>query len=246
MGVHQSEIGLESIRGQNWSGKDVLDVGCGSGKLTYEVLIATNAKRIVGVDIEESKVDKAKKLAETKRENRLEFTKADASDLAIFPEGSFDIVFSNIAFQQFSDKLTSLKEMYRALREGGGVFINFIEEKSDVRKEMELIISQSPFNKLVKITKGKKITKDEFNQLSQRVGFMIILSKSVFHAHFYATVDEMLNDYQRFEVVFPSLRELSQEQVGSLWNQLRNYFLGKKGKRGFSETWKVVQAHLAK
>ena len=68
----------------------VLDVGCGNGILTYE--IAKKAKRVVGIDIDEKRIEFAKK--NFSREN-IVYICGDATQY--IPEEEFDvIVLSNV------------------------------------------------------------------------------------------------------------------------------------------------------
>lgn len=245
MGVHQTKIGLESIKNLNWQGKTVLDVGCGSGKLTFEVLKATSPKKIIGIDIDKDKIKKAKKLFE--KEKRASFFVADARDLILFKNDTFDIVFSNIAFQLFDDKFTSLTEIRRVLKPKGEAIINFIEEKSEVRQEMDKLVSEPPFNKLIKKgSRGKKIPKNKFDKLAKKAGFSKVKSLSKNDTLWYPTVDSLLNDYQGFEIVFPQLKKLPKKLLDLLWQRLKKEFCSRKTPRGFGETWKVVFARLIK
>ena len=61
-GKHQLQIAARSVKGINWSGKKVLDIGCSNGSLTCEILKLTNAKEIVGIDLDKDRIAKAKKL----------------------------------------------------------------------------------------------------------------------------------------------------------------------------------------
>jgi len=244
MGIHQTKIGLESIKNLNWQGKTVLDVGCGSGKLTLEVVKATSPKKIIGIDINKDKTKKAKKLF--KKEKRASFFVADAKDLSLFKDNAFDIVFSNIVLQLFDDKFASLKEIWRVLKPKGEAIINFIEEKSEVRQKMDKLVSETPFNKLIKKGRSKKIPKNGFDELAKKAGFSKVKSLSKNHTQWYPTVDSLLNDYQRFEVVFPQLLKLPRKLTDLLWQRLKEKFYVRKTSRGFGETWKVVFARLIK
>ena len=61
-GKHQLQIALKSIKGINWSNKKVLDIGCSNGSLTYEVFKKTNAKEIIGIDLDKKRIKKAKEI----------------------------------------------------------------------------------------------------------------------------------------------------------------------------------------
>lgn len=247
MGVHQTQIGLESVEGQNWTGKKVLDIGCGNGQLTIDVYKKTSQSSVVGIDINSGDIDKARELFRKQKIPNASFYAADASDLSLFKEKTFDIIFCNIAFQQFDYKQKSLAEMYRVLKPQGEVFINFIEEKSEVRKTMDRIVSESPLSEMIpKIGKGKKISRKEFNQMGKNSGFKILSSTSINHEQYYPTISALFYNYQNFDVVFPALKKLPKEKIDFLWKQLKSEFTSLKTKEGFGETWKVAIVKLTK
>jgi ubiquinone/menaquinone biosynthesis C-methylase UbiE len=103
----------------------VLDVGCGTGISTFEVMKRSEGVgKFYGVDISEKMVKHAKEKAAQKGFTTCKFTKGDAESLE-FPDSMFDLVISNVAFHWFPDKLKALKEMYRVLKPGCMVALNF-------------------------------------------------------------------------------------------------------------------------
>jgi SAM-dependent methyltransferase len=88
-------------------GRDVLDLGCGSGVCRFLFKTA----RYTGIDIIDGKF--ASKLDE-----ETSFAVADASAIPIADEAQ-DFVFCSYAFEYFSRPLQSLQEIKRILRPGG-------------------------------------------------------------------------------------------------------------------------------
>lgn len=77
---------LENIRRLvHIEGKDILEIGCGNGRLTR--FLAKHAKRVVGIDKDSKMIESARKL--TSQDN-ISYATMDALDLSV--EGSFDIV----------------------------------------------------------------------------------------------------------------------------------------------------------
>ena len=93
--------------------------------------------------------------------------------------------------------------MFRVLTIGGEAYINFIEEKSEVRQEMDKMVAQPPF--FLEIGKGEKISKAEFDQFAKQAGFSQVELTAKAHDYWYPTVD----GYQRLEIIFLSLKKLS-------------------------------------
>jgi ubiquinone/menaquinone biosynthesis C-methylase UbiE len=103
----------------------VLDVGCGTGILTFELVKKVQGKgKFYGIDISPKMIHSAKARAESLGHANVEFRKADAEQLD-FLESSFDLVISNQAFHWFPDKEKALKEMFRVLKHGGRVALTF-------------------------------------------------------------------------------------------------------------------------
>jgi SAM-dependent methyltransferase len=96
--------------------KTMLEIGCGTGRLTE--FLALRFKRVAGVDISEAMVREGVKRLENIR--NVELTATDGRTLP-FPDESFDFVFSFIVFQHMPDKKTvqkNLAEVARTLRNG--------------------------------------------------------------------------------------------------------------------------------
>src|SRR6476660_1843287 len=67
-------------------GEDILDVGCGTGSLTFAIARRSNVKSICGLDSAAAYIDSATK---KNTDPRIECRVGDACTLT-FPEGSFD------------------------------------------------------------------------------------------------------------------------------------------------------------
>ncbi len=91
----------------------LLDVGCGTGYLTALARNYFPHSRIVGLDFAEGML----KAAEQKYED-MEWVLGDAHSLP-FPDGSFDILISNLAFQWAGDILRAFAQARRVLVPGG-------------------------------------------------------------------------------------------------------------------------------
>ncbi len=96
-------------------GFTVLDVGCGTGVLAEQLLARQSDIRIVGVDVSERMLERARaRLAGS----RAELVQARAADLP-FADSTFDVVVSASAFHFFPDASASCNEMRRVLKDDG-------------------------------------------------------------------------------------------------------------------------------
>jgi SAM-dependent methyltransferase len=99
-------------------GKRVLDYGCGWGAQSVAMAEA-GAARVVGVDINEGGLERARVLAESRGvQDRVEFATEP-------PEEQFDFVFSQDSMEHFPDPATTLSDMARALSPNGQLLVTF-------------------------------------------------------------------------------------------------------------------------
>ena len=96
--------------------RGALDFGCGAGRLTQA--LARHFERVTGVDISERMVTLAR---EHCTDSRVSFTQNARADLRLFPDRSFDLVYSRITLQHIAPRYTRryLREFIRVLGAGG-------------------------------------------------------------------------------------------------------------------------------
>lgn len=104
------------------AGDSAIDVACGSGKLTAELVRLTGPEgRVVGLDFSPQMLEVARR-----RHPALKFIEGDALGLP-FDDSSFDA--STIAFglRNLADPIRGLREMLRVVRPGGrAVVLEFV------------------------------------------------------------------------------------------------------------------------
>jgi len=104
-------------------GKSVLVVGCGIGA-TACYLVERYGVKVIGVDISEGMVTRAKERARRKGlKGKVEFRKADAQKLP-FKDNLFDVVVSESVIAFVNNKVEALKEYLRVTKPGGFVGLN--------------------------------------------------------------------------------------------------------------------------
>ena len=95
----------------------VLDAGCGTGRLTRELLEALPDGQVTGVDISANMLRAAEEHLAPEFGKRVRFVHADMQHLDLAPE--YDIIFSTAAFHWVKDHDQLFAGLYRALRPGG-------------------------------------------------------------------------------------------------------------------------------
>lgn len=101
------------------TGERVLDVGCGAGTSSLALAARVGAGgQVLGVDISEPLIDRARALAPQDTPAQFQVTDASSAEL---PEGAFDILFSRFGVMFFDNPTGAFAHMRRALRPGGRV-----------------------------------------------------------------------------------------------------------------------------
>jgi trans-aconitate 2-methyltransferase len=101
--------------------EDVLDLGCGDGKITVEIAKDLFNGTVTGVDNSEEMITLANEKYPKDRYKNLSFYVMDAKELIY--TNRFDIVFSNAALHWVDDHRSALKGINRSLRKGGRILI---------------------------------------------------------------------------------------------------------------------------
>ncbi len=96
---------------------EILDVGCGTGFVTEEMVRRFGTSRVTGVDPSEGMLERFRaKLTDLGAEVTL--VQAGVHDMPV-PDGAFDAVVSGMAFHWFPEKPAAIAAMGRRLRPGG-------------------------------------------------------------------------------------------------------------------------------
>lgn len=96
--------------------QDILDLGCGTGTLTHELL--AKSTHVVGADASPDMVRKARQLYP-----EIDFRVMDACRMPW--SGRFDVVFSNAVFHWIPDQKALLENVFRVLKPQGRLVCEF-------------------------------------------------------------------------------------------------------------------------
>jgi trans-aconitate methyltransferase len=101
-----------SVRGD----ESVLDAGCGTGRLTRELLEALPRGHVVALDASQNMIDAARVYLQPDFGDRLEFIRCDLLEMPF--GGKFDGIFSTASFHWVLDHDRLFRNLHRALRPG--------------------------------------------------------------------------------------------------------------------------------
>ena len=213
----------------------VLDVGCGTGISTFELMKRVQGKgRFYGIDLSQNMIDLARIRATDLGYSNVVFRKGDAERLE-FPESSFDLVISNLAFHWVQNKEKSLKEMFRVLGTGGQVALVFNGELhyKEAVKMYDTVRKRHPEYVFPESSWLKGLSLEEARELFEKAGF---LKPRIFAIHEINYVD-------------PSMFLLARDATTSYWqvglepevvDKLKTEMLEEATKSKTDKGWKVT------
>jgi trans-aconitate methyltransferase len=136
--THQKEWGAKLIFELELKGNErVLDLGCGDGANTALIAEVLPNGEVVGIDASKGMIDTAK----PKEKTNLHFILMDIDKIPF--ENEFDVIYSNATLHWVKDHSRLLKNVFKALREGGLIRFNFAADGNcahffkGIRKAME-------------------------------------------------------------------------------------------------------------
>ena len=146
-------------------GEIVLDLGSGAGFDAFLAVRKIGKKgRVIGVDMTDEMLNKARENAKKSGFNNVEFRKGDIEDLPV-ENNEVDVVISNCVINLAPDKEKVFKETYRVLKPGGRLMV------SDVVLTKSLPDKIKNNEKLLTDCVAGAILKQDYLKLLKKVGF---------------------------------------------------------------------------
>ncbi|HLN19229.1 MAG TPA: arsenite methyltransferase [Patescibacteria group bacterium] len=154
------------------TGDIVLDLGSGAG---FDCFLASRrvgeAGKVIGVDITQEMIDKAKNIAEKNKYKNVEFRLGEIENLPI-DDNSIDVAISNCVINLVPDKEKAFKEIYRVLKSGGRIYLSDIVLLADISDEIK------NNEELLAGCVGGALLRDEYLEIIKKAGFEVsILSE---------------------------------------------------------------------
>ncbi|MEO0456471.1 MAG: methyltransferase domain-containing protein [Cyanobacteria bacterium P01_A01_bin.114] len=124
---------LHALDRQAWQqaelspGMHALDLGCGTGALTFELAKTLYPGTVVGLDASVEMVNHAVAQQQYQQIDNAEFATGCAYDLA-FPDNAFDVIYARFLWQHLTEPIRALQEAHRVLKPGGRLCIIDIDD----------------------------------------------------------------------------------------------------------------------
>ena len=99
-------------------GDHVLDIGCGAGQSTRDAARAAAPGRVVGVDVSEPMLERARQVTLAERLDNVTYERGDAQRHP-FAAGRYDVAISRFGAMFFSEPVAAFGNIARALHPGG-------------------------------------------------------------------------------------------------------------------------------
>ena len=115
-------------------GETVVDLGSGAG---IDVFLSANrikeSGKVIGIDMTDEMLEKAKKVAKDNGYINVEFRKGDIERRIPIDDNTADLVISNCVINLTTDKVNTFKEIYRILKQGQGrmVISDLVTDKEE-------------------------------------------------------------------------------------------------------------------
>jgi ubiquinone/menaquinone biosynthesis C-methylase UbiE len=228
-------------------GDEVLDIGCGTGLTTREAARAAAPGRVVGVDVSERMLERARELTAAERLENVSYELGDAQ-VSRFDAERFDLAISRFGTMFFSDTVAAFANIASALRPQGRLVLLVWQRRE--RNEWALAI-EAALGDAAELP--RPLTADPFSlgeseataEMLERAGFEAVrfedVSEPVLYGHDLEAALEFVCGFQETRSALASMsRDDASCAVERLRETLKGHYGDDEGVAFGSRSWLVT------
>ena len=201
-------------------GERVLDVGCGAGQSTRDAARAAAPAPVVGIDIDEQLLERARRLTADEGLDNVTYVLGDAQTHP-FADGEFDVAISRFGTMFFADPVAAFTNIGRALRPRGrlALLVWQASERNEWATEIDRALADPPPSALDPFSLGEPATA---RRTLADAGFEEVELSDVREPIFYgADSSEALEFVRAFQSTRAALAAMSPADAGQALERLR-------------------------
>lgn len=241
----QWDVAFEALEKIEFHGSEaVLDIGCGSGKITANIAGRVGNGSILGLDLSEGMIAFAQKTYQPFYAN-LSFVRDDI--LTFNSSSNFDCIFSSSSLHWILDHQPLLARVYDLLKDQGSILFTIpCTPLPEVAAIFRDVTTQEPWEAYLKdyYHPRRKFTSDEYVRLLKDAGFNEIEVDQILFTYHFETKRELANWYAAFSPMFAYIpSEMHETFLTNIIDRyLKSFPLDKEGRVVFKQNELIIKA----
>ncbi len=245
LGIRQFNHGLQLLDALGLrEGERVLDIGCGTGRLTESAAQRVGGHgEVLGLDPLPLRVERALQRAQGRFAARV----GRAEELPDIADGHFDVVYLNSVIHWIPDQQKALREAWRVLKPGGRIGFTTMPEDvpHDLHRVLHALIADDPTSQHAEVGAPNKLTRERASNLLSSAGFNVTLNEIREFDDAFESVDEALA-FSRASSFGNFLSSLPAPQTARLRDRLAAALEAHRGPRGLQLKRRMIFATARK
>ena len=187
--IVQHKIGLmliDLLADVECQADNILDIGCGTGKITSQLAMLYPKKQIHAIDISGGMLDYAR---QHYSHNNIQWSYGDAKNLN-FPAASIDIIFSNFTLQ-WCNTADAISQAAKVLTPGGNMIFSSVVAPSlhQLQHAWQQLDNQQHVNDFA--------TSDQYLQLAAHNNLFVVEKKVVQQVEYFTDIYKLLSSLNK-------------------------------------------------
>ncbi|MBN3762031.1 methyltransferase domain-containing protein [Burkholderia sp. Ac-20365] len=239
LGIRQFNHGLQLLDALHLrEGERVLDIGCGTGRLTESAAQRVGAQgEVLGLDPLPLRVERALQRAHGRFAARV----GRAEELTDIADAHVDVVYLNSVIHWIPDQQQALREAWRVLKPGGRIGFTTMpaDVPHDLHRVLHALTENDAASQHAEIGAPNKLTRESAATLLASIGFDITLNEIREFDDAFDNVDDVLS-FSRASSFGNFLSSLPESQIATLRERLAVALEAHRGPRGLQLTRRMI------